>query len=492
MAENCCFINACGCSGNSCFCFSLLPSTDEFGVLFGNLAPEDASTIIARLKEENTAYRLENEGRTILIHKDLVFEKRLALAAEGLPQAGAIGYEIFDKNNIGLTDFVQQLNYKRALEGELARTIQSIDKVKFVRVHIMVPKPSLFIEDDKPTTASIMLHLEKSQKLAQDQVTGIANLVAASVEGLDVNNVTIVDSRGNVLSNSRDRNSLVELTSSQLDLQMKVEKYLESKLGTLMAGVVGRDNYMVRVATELNFDQVERTSESYDPESATIRSQKNNAEMSTDPNATQPRIDDTVTNFEISKSVEKMIGGIGSISRLTVAVMVNGTYAVPAGAAENTAPQYTPRSEEELQKITSLVQNAVGYDIQRGDQVQVTNVAFDTSEYQKTQEMISDAERMELFKMIGKYVSLAVAAVILINLLRGIFDSMQPKIEIEEEEEELDFEELEMPIDTQLKMHKRRIVNEIARDKPREVSKLIRTWLFELDRMETDDWNMKN
>ncbi|KAA3615457.1 MAG: flagellar M-ring protein FliF [Calditrichaeota bacterium] len=472
--------------------FSILPSEDEFAVLFGDLAPEDASTILTNLKDENIKYILENDGRTILIRKNLIFEKRLSLAAEGLPQSGAVGYEIFDKNNIGLTDFVQQLNFKRALEGELSRTIQSINRVKFVRVHIMVPKPSLFIEDDKPTTASVMLHLDNRQKLGQSQVDGIANLVASSVEGLETEKVTIVDSHGNVLTKNQEHNSLIELTSSQLDLQMKVEKYLEGKLGSLLLGVVGQDNYIVRVSTKLNFDQIERTSESYDPESATIRSQESNTEGATDPNATQPQSDDTITNYEISKSVERMIGGIGSIDRLSVAVMVNGTHGVPAGSPAGTAPQQIPRTDEEIQKVTSLVQNAVGFDAGRGDQVQVTNVFFDTSEFDKTQQIIHDVEQMELYKTIGKYVSLAVAAVILINLLRGIFESMQPKIEIEEEEEELDFEDLEMPMETQVKLHKRKIINEIANDKPKEVSKLIRTWLFELEKTEPDNWSTKN
>ena len=472
--------------------FMQFPSEDELGVLFSNLEADDAATIITRLKEENLKYKLENDGQTILIRKDLIFEKRLTLAAEGLPQSGAVGYEIFDKNNIGLTDFVQQLNYKRALEGELARTIRSIDNVKFVRVHIMVPKSSLFIEDEKPTTASVMLQLKKRKKLAQSQIEGIANLVASSVEGMEVDKVVIVDSHGKVLSKNNERNNLVELTSSQLDLQMKVENYLENKLSTLLQGVVGQDNYIVRVSTSLNFDQIERTSESYDPESATIRSQESDTQSSTDPGTTQPQADNTITNYEISKSVERMIGGIGRIERQSVAVMLNGLFAVPPGAPAGTAPQYVPRSDEEIQKVTSLVQNAIGFDASRGDNVQVTNVSFDNSEYNKTQELIHNAERMELYKTIGKYASLAIAAIVLINLLRGIFDSMQPKIEIEEKEEVLDFEELEMPVETQLKMHKRKIVNEIARDKPKEVSKLIRTWLFELEKMETDDWNMKN
>ncbi len=472
--------------------FALLPSDDEFGVLFSNLTVEDAATIITRLKEENLKYKLENDGQTILIKKDLIFEKRLVLAAEGLPENGSVGYEIFDKNNIGLTDFVQQLNYKRALEGELARTIRNIDYVKFVRVHIMVPKPSLFIEDEKPTTASVMLHLEKRRKLTQAQIDGIANLVASSVEGLALDKVAIVDSHGKVLSKNRERNNLVELTSSQLDLQIKVEQYLENKLATLLRGVVGQDNYIVRVSTTLNFDQIERTSESYDPESATIRSQESDTQGSADPGATQPQSDNTITNYEISKSVERMVGGIGRVERQSVAVMVNGTFAIPPGAPEGAAPQYVPRTDEEIKNITTLVQNAIGFDAGRGDQVQVTNVSFDTSEYEKTQEMIVHAERMELYKTIGKYISLAIAAIVLINLLRGIFDSMQPKIEIEEKEEVLDFEELEMPVETQLKLHKRKIVNDIARDKPKEVSKLIRTWLFELEKVETDDWSMKN
>ncbi len=457
---------------------------ERFAVLFSNLDPQDAALITSRLKEENIEYRLENQGRNILIPDDQVYEKRLLFAAEGLPQSGIVGYEIFDENNIGLTDFVQQLNYKRALEGELSRTINSISEIEFARVHIMIPKPSLFIEDEEPASASVLVKLVPGKRLKPDQVQGIANLIAASVEGLQAEKVTIVDSRGKVLSDQSDKNSLVELTATQFDLQRKVESYLEDKVSTLLAGIVGTNNYMVRVTSELDFNQVERTMESYDPESSTIRSQESDKVNNPDANAPGSQSENVVTNYEISKTVQRVIGSVGNIRRLSVAVIINGKYETIIADDGTEVTQYTQRSDEELEKIAAMVKNAIGFDAGRNDQVEVTSMPFDLTELQETEEMITWAERMELLKLWGQRLAFVAAALFLVYLLKAIFVRLRPEIPVEKKIEEPVLEELEVPLETQLKMHKRKIVNKLANERPNEIAKLIRTWVIELENEE--------
>ncbi|HCV42271.1 MAG TPA: flagellar M-ring protein FliF, partial [Bacteroidetes bacterium] len=172
----------------------------SYGMLFSNLRPEDASKIVEKLKERSVPYTLDDGGKTILVPKQQVYDLRLSLAGEGLPQSSVIGYEIFDRTNLGVSDFVQKVNYRRALEGELARTILELEEVEGARVHIVVPEKALFKDDEKAATASVVLKLRSGKPLKRETVQGIAHLVASSVEGLETNNVTIVDSRGSLLS----------------------------------------------------------------------------------------------------------------------------------------------------------------------------------------------------------------------------------------------------------------------------------------------------
>lgn len=466
----------------------LFSSQTEWGVLFSQLSEQDAALIINRLKEDGIPYRLEDEGTTILIPKEFVYEKRLFFAAEGIPQNGIVGYEIFDKNNIGLTDFVQKLNYKRALEGELARTIQNFEEIRFARVHIMVPEPTLFIEDEEPATASVVVSLKPGKTLKPEQVEGIAHLLAASVDGLEVQNVKVIDSHGKILSKKQHAGSLIELTASQLDLQRKVEAHLEEKLASLLEGVVGPNNYIVRVTAELDFNQVERTTESYDPESSTIRSQESDIQTGTDPN-NPSRSENVITNYEISKTVERVVGGVGTIKRLSVAVMVNGTYRTTITPEGEEITEYIPRSEEEIQKIANIVQNAIGYDPGRNDQIEVSNLPFDLTEFQQEEKYWQELQRKEMLQKLSFRVSMLAAAVILFFLIRGIFNYIKPEIPEPEIEEELTQDVFDIPDETKVKIQKRELLVDLAREKPDEVAKLVKTWMISIDE---DEWNTKN
>ncbi len=467
-----------------------LSSRTEYRVLFSNLSEQDAAAIVSRLKEEKVDYRLKDKGATILVPRDQVYERRLAFAAEGLPQNGIVGYEIFDKNNIGLTDFVQKLNYKRALEGELARTIQSFEEIISARVHIMVPEPTLFIEKEKAASASVVIKLAPGKKLRPEQVEGITNLVAASVEGLAPENVTVIDSHGKVVSDPSRRDQLLELTTTQLELQQRVERYFEEKLASILSGVVGPDNYVVRVTAELDFDRVERTREIYDPESSTVRSQESDIRSGTDPN-NPSRVENMVTNYEISKTVERLVGGVGTIKRLSVAVMVNGTYRTSVTPEGEEITEYIPRSDEELQKISTLVRNAIGFNPTRNDQVEVTNLRFDLTELEQQEQYVKQMQRKELIHRALYWTSALAAVAILFILIRGLFTQVRPELPAEEEEDEPELEPFEISQETKLKIQKRDMVVEIAKDKPDEVAKLVKSWMVHNDEAEEDLWNMK-
>ncbi len=347
-----------------------------YGILFSNLAPQDASKIVEKLQEKKLPYQLEDAGKTILIPKEKIYDVRLSLAGEGLPQSSIIGYEIFDRTNLGVSDFVQKVNYRRALEGELARTILGIEEVDAARVHIVVPEKSLFKEDAKPTTASVVLKLKSGKPLRPESIQGILHLVASSVEGLEPANVTIIDSRGTLLSDAEKTNSLVAKTGTQYELQQKVESYLSQKAQSMLEGVVGTGNARVQVSAELDFRQVERTLEQYDPDKTVVRSEQITEEKNVTKDSSQPSTrNNTVTNYEINKSIEHVIENVGSIKRLSVAALVNG---VPVQQERDgkTVTEYQMRKPEELQQLKEIVMRAVGYDATRNDEVSVVNLPF--------------------------------------------------------------------------------------------------------------------
>jgi flagellar M-ring protein FliF len=355
-----------------------LVNRPTLGTLFSNLNEQDASKIVAKLKEQQIPYALEDGGKTVLVPSDQVYDLRLSLAGEGLPQSSVIGYEIFDRTNLGVSDFVQKVNYRRALEGELARTILQLQEVEGARVHLAVPERALFKEDEKPVTASVVLKLRSGKPLGRDAVQGITHLVSSSIEGLDPSNVTVVDERGTLLSDAERPESVSALTSTQYELQEKVEQHLAQKARSLLESVVGSGNCIVQVHAELDFRQVERTLEQYDPERTAVRSEEMNEETvaGADSGRGSQRTN-SITNFEINKSVEHIVESVGSVRRLSVAALVNG---VPTTVERDgqTVTEVAPRPQEEMDKLTELVRKAVGFSPERRDEVTVTNLTFGT------------------------------------------------------------------------------------------------------------------
>ncbi len=393
----------------------IIVNRPQYTILFSDLSSMDASAVRDRLQDEKVAYRLKDGGTTILVPKDKVYDLRLLLVSDGIPTQAGVGYEIFDRTNLGMSDFVQKLNYKRALEGELSRTISSIAEVEQARVHVVIPEPSLFREDEKETTASVVLKLRSRIRLHEDQIRGISILVARSVEGLESENVTILDSYGNLLTGGEMPDSNVGLSATQLELQHNVESYLAAKTQTMLDGVLGSGRSIVRVNSELDFQSIERTSEIYDPESAVVRSEERTETESTGTNAPQTKEENSLSNYEINKTVEHLVNNGGSIIRLSVAVMIDGHYVV----GEDGNAVYSPRSVEEMNSLSNMVRGALGLRNDRGDVLEITNIAFDRETFAQSEDQWQTGEFKDLALVLVPKIILGVVLVLLLVMVRG-------------------------------------------------------------------------
>lgn len=434
----------------------------DYGTLFSNLAPQDAAKIVEKLKEKSINYKLEGNGSTILVPKENLYELRLSLASEGLPQSSTVGYEIFDKTNLGISDFVQKVNYRRALEGELARTILQIGEVEGARVHIVLPERKLFKEDEKPPTASVILKLRTGKAPSRETIQGIVHLISSSIEGLDTEDVTVVDSRGMLLSNNNKQNNFAALTATQYELQRQVETSLTSKAQSMLDGVLGHNNAIVQVNADLDFRQVERTMEKYDPENTVVRSEQLSEDKTTskDSSPSSSR-SNTVTNYEINKEIERIIENQGSIKRISIAVTVN----------EN-----EPRTESELAKISDVVKRAVGYNIQRGDEISVVNLPFAVEnikdDFQYNLDPVTKYNNWIKLAIIA--IAMGAAVVILLSLLKR-FKNTDTSMEAFAP---LGPSSLKGNYDAILNQGNRReVVAELVNNNPEEASRLLKAWL---------------
>jgi flagellar M-ring protein FliF len=374
----------------------------DYRPLFSNLTSEDAGEIVSKLKEQKIPYRIEADGKAIMVPSDKVYDLRLSMASDGLPQGGGVGFEIFDRKNFGMTEFVQKLNYQRALQGELSRTISQLSGVDQARVHLAIPEKSLFKDDEKTPTASVVIKMKSAGMLRESEVQGIVHLVASSVEGMDPEKVTVLDSRGKVLSKAGNSDSTGKMTTAMLEMQRTYEKSVEDRLQSLLDRAVGTGKSVAKVSASFDFKQVEKFEERYDPESTVVRSEQRREEkLGTVTAATgvpgvqgnigrTPAVpgggpgqegskNDETMNYEISRSTARIIEPVGALAKISVAVMVDGKYQGTPGAEGAAQTKYTPRTPDELQKIDALVKSAVGFNAERGDQVTVANIPFQDS-----------------------------------------------------------------------------------------------------------------
>jgi flagellar M-ring protein FliF len=370
--------------------------------LFADIPVEQVKPMTDKLTESGIAYELDASGSTILVASGDLARARVDLAAEVMPSATRPGLELFDKPSWGMTDFTQKVNYRRALEGELERTIGKMQDVEAVQVHLALEETPMFRETERPSKASVTLRMLGGQQPTAETVRGIASLVAGSVGGLQPEHVTVVDARGQALT-SADDGSPSGLTSRQLSVQREVEGYLEAKADKLISSLVGAGNARVQVAASVNFNKVERTTQAVDPERQAMASEQK-AEVTPSTPQQGAGYATSTTAYENTRSVENFTGAIGNVTRLTVAVLVadkvtwvpdttaagDSTTAGAAGAAaDSTAdssatrapaplvPLVTARTPEELARIETLVRTALGVDSTRGDVVSVVSAPFD-------------------------------------------------------------------------------------------------------------------
>jgi len=356
--------------------------------LFTNLAEQDASAIVEALRAEKVPFRLEDGGRAILVPAERLYELRLALASRGLPGGGGVGFELFDRQTLGQTDFLQRLNYQRALQGELARTISRLGGVESARVHLALPERSLFVGEDRRPSASVVVKLAPGRALSAAQIDGIVHLVAASVEGLAADGVTVVGEGGRMLTTDRRGGETLGASGGALEMQASIERQLAERVESMLAAVVGREKAVARVAATLEAARVERTEETYDPERTALRTQRTTREQTTGARTGAPGVQSNPTNdpepegarierrdesqsYEVSKVVSRTVAPAGVVKQLSVAVLIDGTY-TGAGAAR----KFTPRPAEELARLKELVKNAVGFSEARGDRIEITSVPF--------------------------------------------------------------------------------------------------------------------
>ena len=365
---------------------------EEYAVLYSNLRQEDSALIVKYLKSKKVKYKLKQGGTTILVPKDKVYDLRLEIAGQGLLSKGTVGFEIFSKSSIGQTDFIQQINYQRALQGELERTIMSMPEIQGCRVHLVLPKKSLFVEEQTPASASILVQLKRGKELSKEQVKSIVNLVATAVEGLKPENITLINTRGELLNRPFITSKDIALTTTQLEYKLNLEKTLSRRIRTLLMPVVGPGKVIAQVNVDLDLSEQNIYKELYDPDKTVIRSEQKVKESSigvTQAETSKPGVQYQKTgggtttkeqtersqktlNYEINKEERKIYIPKGQIDHITVAVLVDGYYK----KGKDGKKIFVPRSKEELEKIKELVKNAVGINPKRGDSVEVVSMQF--------------------------------------------------------------------------------------------------------------------
>ncbi|WRD98090.1 flagellar M-ring protein FliF [Helicobacter pylori] len=370
-----------------------------YGVLFERLDSSDNALILQHLQQNQIPYKILKDD-TILIPKDKVYEERITLASQGIPKTSKVGFEIFDTKDFGATDFDQNIKLIRAIEGELSRTIESLNPILKANVHIAIPKDSVFVAKEVPPSASVMLKLKPDMKLSPTQILGIKNLIAAAVPKLTTENVKIVNENGESIGEGDILENSKELALEQLRYKQNFENILENKIVNILAPIVGGKNKVVaRVNAEFDFSQKKSTKETFDPNNV-VRSEQNLEEKKEGAPKKQvggvPGVVSNIgpvqglkdnkepekyeksqntTNYEVGKTISEIKGEFGTLVRLNAAVVVDGKYKIALKDGANTL-EYEPLSDESLQKINALVKQAIGYNQNRGDDVAVSNFEF--------------------------------------------------------------------------------------------------------------------
>ncbi|GAA7413894.1 flagellar basal-body MS-ring/collar protein FliF [Helicobacter pylori] len=400
-----------------------------YGVLFERLDSSDNALILQHLQQNQIPYKILKDD-TILIPKDKVYEERITLASQGIPKTSKVGFEIFDTKDFGATDFDQNIKLIRAIEGELSRTIESLNPILKANVHIAIPKDSVFVAKEVPPSASVMLKLKPDMKLSPTQILGIKNLIAAAVPKLTTENVKIVNENGESIGEGDILENSKELALEQLRYKQNFENILENKIVNILAPIVGGKNKVVaRVNAEFDFSQKKSTKETFDPNNV-VRSEQNLEEKKEGASKKQvggvPGVVSNIgpvqglkdnkepekyeksqntTNYEVGKTISEIKGEFGTLVRLNAAVVVDGKYKIVLKDGANTL-EYEPLSDESLQKINALVKQAIGYNQNRGDDVAVSNFEFNPTAPMLDNATLSEKIMHKTQKVLGSFTPL--------------------------------------------------------------------------------------
>jgi flagellar M-ring protein FliF len=358
----------------------------NYGPLFSNLAPQDGAAIVKELDAAKVPYVISAGGTAIEVPRDMIYSTRLKLAGKGMPTGGGVGFEIFEKTAFGVSEFTQQVNYLRALQGELSRTINALSAVQSSRIHLALPSRSSFLGQEEKPSASVVVDLRPGYHLSPDQVQGIVNLVASSVPKLSAEKVTVIDSSGRPL-----KELIQTAASSEAEklnqLKLKHEQDLERRIETMLDPVLGPGKVVVRTSVQINSQETQMTKEQFDPENRVVRSQRQASDDAGVNGGGVPGVQSNVpggdagrsavqsaskrssemVTYEVGRTTSRIMEPRGQLQKLSVAVLVDGTYQ---------KDKYIPRNKEELEVITGMVKRAVGFDADRGDEIEVANVPF--------------------------------------------------------------------------------------------------------------------
>ncbi len=360
----------------------------DYGLLYGDLDQKEAGEIVVYLRDNGIPYKVKNKGSTIMVPSNLVYEARMDLAKDNLPR-GEVGFELFDEVKFGMSNLAQKVNYRRALQGELTKTISHLDGVEWAKIQIVIPEPSLFIEDEKPSTASVILKTRSGQRLKPMQISGITHLVSASVEGLSPENVTITDSMGNLLSRT-EGSTMAGIVADQLELRRKMEDYYAAKALSMVEKITGPGKAIVKVSVDLDFRQVDEKHIEYDqdkkvPINQTITSQSTEMPQVLNTGEDGSRIENSkqkeeteTTQYALSKIERAISERSASVKRLTVAVLVDGYYEEEKTEEGKINRKFTKRPDEELKRIAAIVKQSIGLDESppRNDKFEIQSVQF--------------------------------------------------------------------------------------------------------------------
>lgn len=431
-----------------------------YKTLYADMSEQDLDETRAALDGKKVSYKLIN-GNTIEVPAQDVYATRIALAIDGIPKAQTTGFELFDEQKMGMTEFNQTVNYQRALQGELSRSITTLDEVIEAKVHLFIPKDRIFIQEDDEAKASVVVRMLPGRNLRQQQVKAIAHLIASSVKGLSPEQVQILDTNGNLLSEfMTDTENSTLVSQTQREYQRQVEKDIEQKVQSMLATTLGADKFVARVNVEMDFNKKEIMREQFEGDPI-VRSQHTLEENSrnigkgpagvpgVEPNLAEPDIlidsamseyskTEETTNYEISKTVTHEQKSGGAINRLTVSVIVDDK---PEVSEDNGVQAIIkqPRSDEELEKIRAAVASAVGFNAERGDSVEITNLSFDTSAGASAIDAAAAAaakrEQVMLWVSMGAKYLAAIIIILLfyLLLLRPILKRLDNAKELDEE-----------------------------------------------------------